>query len=59
MQYVRLSVNEEKQPLLQVRNLKKYFPIIKGFFNRVTGHIHAVDGVSFELHEGGASGWSN
>ncbi len=39
MQYVRLSVNEEKQPLLQVRNLKKYFPIIKGFFNRVTGHI--------------------
>jgi len=52
MQYVRLSVNEEKQPLLQVRNLKKYFPIIKGFFNRVTGHIRAVDGVSFELHEG-------
>ncbi len=52
MQYVRLSVNEEKQPLLQVRNLKKYFPIIKGFFNRVTGHIRAVDGVSFELYEG-------
>ncbi len=52
MQYVRLSVNEEKRPLLQVRNLKKYFPIIKGFFNRVTGHIRAVDGVSFELYEG-------
>ena len=52
MQYVRLSVNKEKRPLLQVRNLKKYFPIIKGFFNRVTGHIRAVDGVSFELHEG-------
>ena len=42
----------ETQPLLQVSRLKKYFPIVSGFFNRVTGHIRAVDGVSFELYEG-------
>ncbi len=39
-------------PLLQVKNLKKHFPIVSGFFNRVTGYVYAVDGVSFELHEG-------
>lgn len=42
----------ENQPLIQVRNLKKYFPIVKGFFNRVAGYVYAVDGVSFDLDEG-------
>jgi peptide/nickel transport system ATP-binding protein len=45
-------MNQDKPPLLHVQNLKKYFPITDGFFNRVTGHIRAVDGVSFDLHEG-------
>ena len=39
------------QSLLEVINLKKYFPITKGFF-RVAGHVYAVDGVSFSLNEG-------
>jgi len=39
-------------PLLEVRNLKKYFPIQKGFFRRVVGHVRAVDGVSFFVQEG-------
>jgi len=43
-------VNEE--PLLQVRNLKKYFPIKQGFFNQVVGQIRAVDGINFDLYHG-------
>ena len=43
-------MNEE--PLLQVRNLKKYFPIKQGFFNQVVGQIRAVDGISFDLYHG-------
>lgn len=38
--------------LLEVRNLKKYFPIRTGIFSRVTGHVHAVDDVSFQLGTG-------
>jgi peptide/nickel transport system ATP-binding protein len=38
--------------ILQVRSLKKYFPIEKGFFRRVVGHVKAVDDVSFELKAG-------
>jgi len=40
------------QPLLKVNDLRKYFPIHKGLFSRVSGHVHAVDGVSFELSRG-------
>jgi oligopeptide transport system ATP-binding protein len=39
-------------PLLEVRDLKKYFPIRKGLFSRVIGHVRAVDGVSFDVREG-------
>ncbi|MGA1199682.1 MAG: ABC transporter ATP-binding protein, partial [Candidatus Latescibacterota bacterium] len=39
-------------PLLQVQALKKHFPIVKGFFNKVVGQVKAVDGVSFDLFEG-------
>ncbi|MCC6802129.1 MAG: ABC transporter ATP-binding protein [Anaerolineae bacterium] len=38
--------------ILRVDGLKKYFPIEKGFLRRITGHVHAVDGVSFEIYEG-------
>ena len=38
--------------LLEVRDLKKYFPITKGFFNKVVGQVRAVDGVSFALYQG-------
>jgi oligopeptide/dipeptide ABC transporter ATP-binding protein len=40
------------RPLLEVSGLKKYFPLYKGFFSRVAGNVHAVDGVSFTLHKG-------
>lgn len=35
--------------LLETRNLKKYFPVTKGFFSRTTGHVRAVDGVNVRL----------
>ena len=38
--------------LLEVRELKKHFPIEKGFFRSVQGHVKAVDGVSFKIREG-------
>jgi peptide/nickel transport system ATP-binding protein len=38
--------------LLKVRNLKKHFPVFKGFLNKVAGYVRAVDGVSFDLYEG-------
>ena len=39
-------------PLLEVRDLKKQFPIVKGLFSRVSGQVHAVDGVSFHIGPG-------
>ena len=39
-------------PLLEVKELQKFFPIRKGFWKRTVGYVRAVDGVSFTLHEG-------
>lgn len=38
--------------LLEVRDLKVWFPIKKGVFARTSGYVKAVDGVSFDLHRG-------
>ncbi len=38
--------------LLEVRHLKKYFPIRKGFFGKQAGVVKAVDDVSFRLEKG-------
>jgi len=39
-------------PLLKVTDLKKYFPIRKGVFSRLVGHVKAVDGLSFTINAG-------
>jgi oligopeptide transport system ATP-binding protein len=39
-------------PLLQVKNLVKRFPVRGGLLKRVRDHVHAVDGVSFDLEAG-------
>jgi peptide/nickel transport system ATP-binding protein/oligopeptide transport system ATP-binding protein len=39
-------------PLLEVRDLKKHFPIHRGVLARVSGHVYAVDGVSFSIGRG-------
>ncbi|MBV8192029.1 MAG: ABC transporter ATP-binding protein, partial [Alphaproteobacteria bacterium] len=38
--------------LLEVTDLKKHFPIHTGVFSRVSGQVHAVDGVSFQIARG-------
>ena len=38
--------------LLKVNNLKKYFPVTKGIFQKITGHIKAVESVSFQINSG-------
>ena len=38
--------------LLEVENLKKYFPIKKGILSRTVGEIRAVDGISFAVEPG-------
>jgi oligopeptide transport system ATP-binding protein len=38
--------------LLEVRNLKKHFPLKTGILSRTIGHVRAVDGVSFTLERG-------
>ncbi len=40
------------ETLLEVRNLRKYFPIKGGVFSRVTDYVRAVDGVSFSIGRG-------
>ena len=40
------------EPLLEVRNLKKHFPVKKGIFSRVVGQVRAVDGISFSIAPG-------
>src|SRR5512135_1545876 len=44
--------SQERTPLLEVRNLHKYFPIQKGFFKKTIGNVRAVDDVSFFVEEG-------
>src|ERR671918_1870417 len=40
------------EPLLKVRNLKKYFPIRGGLLSREIARVHAVDDVSFDIQPG-------
>jgi len=42
----------DKAPLIQVKDLRKYFPIRKGILRRTVGHVHAVDGVTFTINHG-------
>jgi ABC-type oligopeptide transport system ATPase subunit len=39
-------------PLLEVRHVKKYFPIRRGVLQREVARVHAVDDVSFAVREG-------
>jgi peptide/nickel transport system ATP-binding protein len=42
-------MTETSQPILEVRNLQKHFPITRGLFRRVVGQVKAVDGISFTV----------
>jgi len=41
-----------EEVLLEVKNLKKYFPIKRGLFARTIGYVKAVDDVSFSIKKG-------
>lgn len=41
-----------KQPLLEIKNLKTYFPIRNGFFGGITDYVKAVDDISFDVYPG-------
>lgn len=41
-----------REPLIQVKGLTKYFPIKTGFLQRTTGHVKAVDGVDLDIFPG-------
>ncbi len=40
------------RPLLEVKGLKKHFPITGGLFGQTTARVYAVDGVSFDIQRG-------
>ena len=42
----------QQDTLLEVNNLRKFFPITKGFLKRVIGQVRAVDDVSFAIRQG-------
>ena len=38
--------------LLEIKNLKKHFPIQRGLLKKTVGYVKAVDGVSFTIKKG-------
>lgn len=44
--------DQQQKPILEVKNLKKHFPIVRGFMRKVVGNTKAVDGVSFDVVAG-------
>ena len=41
-----------QEPLMQIKNLKTYFPIRNGFFGGISDHVKAVDDVTFDVYPG-------
>ncbi len=46
------ALSQEPRPLLDVRGLRMYFPIQRGFTRRIVGYVRAVDDVSFTVGAG-------
>jgi oligopeptide transport system ATP-binding protein len=46
------EVAQPGQPLIEVREVKKYFPIRSGLMQREVARVHAVDGISFAIQPG-------
>ncbi|MCY6482786.1 dipeptide ABC transporter ATP-binding protein [Clostridium aestuarii] len=42
----------DNKVLVEIKNLKKYFPVKKGLFNKIVGNVKAVDDVSFTINKG-------
>ncbi|MGM0897750.1 MAG: ABC transporter ATP-binding protein [Bacillota bacterium] len=48
----RIDYLDKRENLLEVRNLKKYYPVTGGFFKRTIGNVKAVDDVTFAIRKG-------
>ena len=48
----RDRIVKKMEKLLQVNDLRKYFPIQKGILQRTVGYVKAVDGISFDVQRG-------
>ena len=48
----QVNGNRENDVLVEVRKLKKYFPIHRGVLRRQVGAVQAVDGVTFDIYRG-------
>ncbi|MEG0168154.1 MAG: ATP-binding cassette domain-containing protein, partial [Ruthenibacterium sp.] len=44
--------NDKKEVIFQIKNLQTWFPITKGAFKKVVGHVKAVDDVSLTVYKG-------
>jgi peptide/nickel transport system ATP-binding protein len=45
-------MGNDQLPLVEVKNLKKYFPVSRGFLQRTTGYVKAVDDVNLYVMPG-------
>ncbi|MCI8539078.1 MAG: ATP-binding cassette domain-containing protein [Oscillospiraceae bacterium] len=45
-------MSEKQEIIFQVKDLQTWFPITKGMFKKVVGHVKAIDGVSLEVYKG-------
>ena len=49
---VTIKATESLNPLIKIRNARKWFPIKAGMFSPVTAHVRAVDGVDLDIQKG-------
>jgi len=47
-----MNKNNNNDILLEVKSLKRYFPVEKGFWRKVVGYVKAVDGIDLYIREG-------
>ena len=47
-----VSAENSSEVILEVKNLKKYFPVERNFFGKPIRFLKAVDGISFKLEKG-------
>ncbi|MBI4641893.1 MAG: dipeptide ABC transporter ATP-binding protein [Candidatus Tectomicrobia bacterium] len=50
------EISRSDSPLIEIHDLKTYFPVKKGFFQRTVGYLKAVDGVSLTITQGSTVG---
>lgn len=49
---MKMDKSQDEKILLEVKGLKKFFPIHAGLMRKVVGHVRAVDDLNFSLREG-------